>query len=158
MVMMLLLSTIGLSSMRSSKLETMMSRNFQQKFSSFNNAESAVLVGEVTWDASVVACLASISGCSEDDLDGLYPAQLPLVDGAPNIDAIDWSSQGTAAGTFGKYYLEFLGTRPVPGEGHKKLSVYRITSFAMDSTNVSKTRVQTIYRRCVTKEGLPCAS
>ena len=68
MIMMLLMTTIGLASMRSAQLETVMATNLQQKKTSFNNAESVATIGEATWDTTLVNCLKSIKDCSDSTL------------------------------------------------------------------------------------------
>ena len=153
MIMMLLMTTIGLASMRSAQLETIMATNLQQKKTSFNNAESTATIGEVTWDATLVNCLKSIKECNDSTLSGLTPA---MVSGG--VKNIDWEAGGRSAGEFGDYYIEYLGQRSIPGELEKRIHLYRLTSLATDATGTSKTLVQTIYRRCIKIDGLPCPS
>jgi len=150
MIMMLLMSTIGLSSMRSAKLETLMERNMQLKQASFNNAESATLIGEATWDTNLVACLEN-PACASN----VYPAQNADDDenGVPDMPVKDWVVDGgSGAGSFGQYRVEYLGKRIAPGESSKWIFVYRISSIAEDATGTSETLVQTIFRRCVVQD------
>ena len=149
MVMMLLITTIGIAGMRSSQMETVMAKNILQKKTSFNNAESAALIGETTWDDTIVSCMSSIKECPDATLANLTP---PMVEG---IQSIDWDS-GETAGIFGNYFVEYLGQRMVPGDMEKTIQIYRLTTRATDNSGTSKTLVQTLYRRCLKVDGVPC--
>jgi Tfp pilus assembly protein PilX len=149
MVTMLLISAIGLSGMRSSRLETIMGKNMQRKQASFNNAESAVLIGEVTWDTNLITCLEN-PACESN----VYPEMNndENEDGVPDTELKDWVGGGEAAGSFGEYRVEYLGKRLVPGESSKWIYVYRLSSLGKDDTGVSESLIQTIYRRCVVQD------
>ncbi len=152
MIMVLLMTTIGLAGMRSARLETIMAQNLQQKKTSFNNAESVASVGEATWDSMMVSCLNSIKDCPDATLASLAPAMLT------SIHSLDWdaSSGVQVVDGYGKYYVEYLGQRTIPGELQKRIHIYRITSYAEDETGTAQTMVQTIYRRCLKLDGVPC--
>lgn len=156
MVMILLMTTIGLSGMRSSQLETVMAENLKQKSVSFNNAESVASIGEATWDSNLVDCLNDIGECPDAILGALTPAMVS------SIHAIDWAGGDGETTYFGSrpigdYYVEYLGERMIPGESGKIIHAFRITSRATDTTGTSQTMVQTIYRRCLKiDDGLPC--
>jgi type IV pilus assembly protein PilX len=150
MIMILLLTTIGLSGMRSAQLETIMADNLKQEYISFNNAESVALIGEVIWDSNLVGCLADIEECPDSIRHSLTPEMVS------NIHAIDWESGDGTSTRFGDYFVEYLGERRFPGESEMILHIFRITSRATDSTNTSQTLVQTIFRRCLKIDGLPC--
>lgn len=164
MIMILLLTSIGLAGMRSARLETIMAQNLQQKVTSFNHSESAAAVGEAEWDGALVACKKSIQDCPDDVLARLTPAILS------SIHELDWNAnedddadndnnvEPVLIGNdeIGKYYVEYLGWRDIGGEGHKFLHIYRISAYATDDTGTSKTLIQTIYRRCLKPDGVPC--
>lgn len=150
MVMILLMTTIGLSSMRAAQLETVMAENLKQKNVSFNNAESVASIGEARWDSDLVDCVTNIEECSDSTLRSLTPAMVS------SVHAIDWKDGDGTSTSFGDYFVEYLGERSVPGESEKIIHIFRITSRATDTTNISQTLVQTIYRRCLKIDGLPC--
>ena len=151
MIMMLLLTTIGLANMRSAQLETVMATSLQQKTTAFNNAESVAVIGEDTWDTTLVNCLKNIKECDDSIISGLTPTML-----SGDVKTINWKGRGRSAGKYGNYYIEYLGERSLPGELEKRIHLYRLTSHATDDTGVSKTLVQTIYQRCIKIDGVPC--
>ena len=151
MIMLLLMTTIGLASMRSAQLQTVMATNLQQKKTYFNNAESVSTIGETTWDATLVNCLQSIKECEDSTLLGLTPAML-----SGGVKSINWSDEGRSAGNYGNYYIEYLGQRSIPGDLEKRIHLFRLTSLATDDAGTWKTLVQTIYRRCIKIDGFPC--
>ncbi len=157
--MLLLLSTIGFTSMKSAKLETLLARNMQQKQASFNNAESAAVVGESAWDEMLIACLLSILDCDNSLLGSLTPDRMTTKNGVPDIKSIEWASAAHAesnGAVYGKYTVEYLGFRKIPRDGEKIIHFYRITSRGTDSSKIANTLIQTVYRRCIKKDGLPC--
>ena len=116
---------------------------------SFNNAESATLIGEATWDTTLITCLED-PACETNVFPPLNSDENE--DGVPDIGLKDWVADGTVASSFGKYKVEYLGKRIVPGESNKWIYVYRLSSMGKDATGVSETLVQTIYRRCVIQD------
>ena len=162
LVMLLMLSLIGISSMSGAKLETHLARNSLLSLESFNNAESSMLIGESNWMGTLDSCLADIVNCSEEDLSSLVPLPQPLtmVDGVPDMSLIDWSAEGNShsAGTYGGYYVEYMGFRPIPGDAERILHIYRFTARGLDQTGASSTMVQTLYRHCLKIDGVPCPS
>ena len=157
LIMMLLISTLGLSSVQSSKLESLMSRNMAQKTITFNRAESSALIGETQWDASLVTCLSNIANCADATILSLTPPQV-------DVSAIDWPANGilaqsTTTGTnsidYGQYFVEYLSKRPIPGEAEKFVHYYRITARG-EIVGSSQSIVQIIYRRCLKVDGVPC--
>jgi Tfp pilus assembly protein PilX len=81
----------------------------------------------------------------------------PVVLEVAPSEAAFWTD-AAAVGSYGKYVVEYLGFRPIPGEGERFLRLYRLTGEATDSTATSKTQIQSIIRICVKADGLPCAN
>ncbi len=151
MIMMLLMTTIGLASMRSAQLETVMATNLQQQTTGFNNAESVAAIGEETWDTMLVNCLNNLKECDDSTISGLTPRML-----SDGVKSFNWKEGGRSAEKYGSYYIEYLGRRNIPGELEKRIHLYRLTSLATDDTGTSQTLIQTIYRRCIKMDGFPC--
>ena len=160
MVMLLMITAMGLSGAMSAKLETIMSRNMLQKQISFNNAESAATLGEEEWDGRIVSCLSKLTDCDNEILADLAPAQLEVSNGVPDLNQIDWDAIQAQSGPnmYGLYNIEFLSELGIPGDQQRKLYIYRITARAVDSSGTSESLVQTLYRRCLKKDGYPCPS
>lgn len=150
LILLLVVTLIGVTTMSSSGVQTFLARNNFFKETSFQNAESSVRVGEANWSASLSTCLAA-GDCSTD----VYPAMID------DMSSFDWSGAADAKNsdntiTYGKYTVEFLGKRPVAGESDKEMWIYRVTARGLGPNDKAMTRVQTIYRKCVKTDGAPC--
>jgi type IV pilus assembly protein PilX len=158
LLILLVVTIVGVTTMGSSSVQLLLARNTQLKQISFQNAESTVLNGENAWDAAVSACLADLSSCTTD----ITP---PLIDDpstASMFDELDTFLSSSdprvvdVSGYNGKYVVEYLGWRPVPGDDDKVVTHYRITGRALGPNGKALTRIQTIYRKCMKKDGSPC--
>jgi|GEM_PF-2010600 len=149
LLILLVVTVVGVTTMGSSSLQMFLARNTLLKQVSFQNAESTVLAGETAWNNAVSTCLADLESCTID----ITP---PMNSG---VDTINWDSD---PGIFdvtpynGKYVVEYLGWRPVPGEDDKIVILYRVTGRAEGPNGKALTRVQTLYRKCMKTDGAPC--
>ena len=147
LIILLVLTVVGVTTMNSSSIQTFLARNTQFKQISFQNAESALTTGEAAWNANIDTCLSDMTKCTTD----LTPA---LID---EVNDIDWSSIDSDGTTpYGDYVVEYLGWRPVSGENDKRVSLYRITARGLGPNSQSATYVQTVLRKCVKNDGVPC--
>jgi type IV pilus assembly protein PilX len=148
LLILLVVTVVGITTMSSSSLQMLLARNTQLKQISFQNAESTVLNGELTWDGTVDACLADPT-CTTD----ITP---------PMISDIESFLKGTDARLMdvsaynGKYVVEYLGWRAVSGDDERIHMYYRISDRALGPADKAVTQIQTIYRKCMKKDGSPC--
>ena len=148
LIVLLVLTAAGVSGMGASAIQFNLSRNGHLKHGSFQNAESTLLTGEVLWERKVSNCLNDAAHCRDD----ISP---PVID---SIDNIEWDSvSGEGITKYGKYIVEYLGRRPVPGAGDTFIRVYRLTALGTSGDSSSaKTLLQSLYRICVGSDGATC--
>lgn len=147
LIILLVLTVVGVTTMNSSSIQTFLARNTQFKQISFQNAESTLTTGEAEWNTNLETCLSDISKCTTD----LTPT--PIGD----VDDIDWDSvDGEGTTPYGKYVVEYLGWRPMVGENDKRVRLYRITARGLGPNSQSATYVQTMFVKCVKNDGVPC--
>ena len=149
LIVLLVLTVVSVTTLNTSSIQTYIARNTQLKHIAFQNAESTVKAGEITWDAALSVCLRSLAECSMD----ITPSMIT------DMEAIDWEAiSGLGVTEYGKYVIEYLGWRPVPGSSVQRLLLYRITGRGVSSDTQAVTYVQTVYAKCVKKDGAVCAS
>ena len=147
LIILLVLTVVGVTTMNSTSIQTFLARNTQFKQISFQNAESALTAGEAAWNSKIETCLSDVSTCTTD----LTPALIG------DVEDIDWSSIDSERTTpHGKYVVEYLGWRPIVGENDKQVWLYRITARGLGPNSQSATYVQTVFRKCVKNDGVPC--
>lgn len=147
LIILLVLTIVGVTTMNSSSIQTFLAKNIQFKQISFQNAESTLTTGEATWNTKIETCLADVSKCTTD----LTPDRIS------HVDDIDWSSVNSEGTTpYGQYVVEYLGWRPVVGENDKRANLYRITARGLGPNSQSVTYVQTVFRKCIKNDGAPC--
>ena len=147
LLILLVVTIVGVSSMSASAIQIFLARNTQLKQVSFQNAESAVLNGETAWDSTVSTCINDVAHCTAD----ISP---PMID---SVDDIDWSAiSGDGVTPYGKYIVEYLGWRAVPGEDDKKVRLYRVTGRGLGPNSQARTRIQTLFRKCTKADGVTC--
>ncbi len=134
LLILLVVTVVGVTTMGSSSLQMFLARNTLLKQVSFQNAESTVLAGETAWNNAVSTCLADLGTINWDSDPGIF-------------DVTPYN---------GKYVVEYLGWRPVPGEDDKIVILYRVTGRAEGPNGKALTRVQTLYRKCMKTDGAPC--
>jgi len=128
LVMLLVLTLIGVSSMNSSIVELKMATSMQQQGIALNRAEELLRVGETDIETIITDAAAydfAVAG------DGYYVR-------ADNIDVrdIDWPTQGLVsikpdASVNDTYVVEYLGAKPIPGESVKIATDGRIIGGAV---------------------------
>lgn len=153
LLILVVVTVLGVGSMSGSSVQMFLARNTQLKQISFQNAESAVLLGERIWSTEVNACLTDLASC---DLD-LSPA--PIGNSISEMDTFLDSADSRVESLTnyqGKYVVEYLGWRDILGDDDKIAVIYRITSRATGPVSRAVTRVQTIYRKCMKTDGSPC--
>ena len=76
-----------------------------------------------------------------------------------SVDDIEWSAiSGDGVTPYGKYIVEYLGWRAVPGEDDKKVRLYRVTGRGLGPNSQARTRIQTLFRKCTKTDGVTCPS
>jgi len=128
LVMLLVLTLIGVSSMNSSIVELKMSTSMQQQGVALNRAEELLRVGESNIDGIITNPAAFDFAAAGD---GYYVT-------ADNIDVrdIDWPTQGLVsikpdANVDDTYVIEYQGAKPIPGESVKIATDGRIIGGAV---------------------------
>ena len=134
LVMLLVLTLIGVSSMNSSIVELKMANSMQQQGIALNRAEELLRVGETNIDTIITDPTAydfAVAG------DGYYIV-------ADNIDVrdIDWPTQGLVAikpdaNVDDTYVVEYLGAKPIPGESVKIATDGRIIGGAVHTFRIT---------------------
>lgn len=150
LVMLLVLTLIGVSSMNTALIELKMAGSMQQEGLALNRAEELLRVGEDAIDAIILDPAAfdfTVAG------DGYYVA-----DDEINVHQIDWAAQGlntTQGATANDVYItEYLGAKPIPGESVKvgtdgriiggAVHTFRVTSRSATGKNAVRL-VQSLY-------------
>jgi type IV pilus assembly protein PilX len=150
MVMLLVLTLIGVSSMNSALVELKMAGSMQQQGIALNRADELLRVGELNIDG-ILNDPAAFDFAADGD--GYYV-------NSDNIDVndIDWAAQGLAtiegATANDIYITEYLGAKPIPGESVKvgtdgriiggAVHTFRITTRSTTGKNAVRL-VQSIY-------------
>ena len=143
----LIVTMIGMSAMNSSGIQMFLARNTQLKQMSFQNSESTVTIGEKILNRDVSNCLLDRTHCTTN----IAP---PIIS---SVDSMDWASvSGPGATRYGKFIVEYLGWRPVPGERDRVMRIYRITGRGLGPDAMAQTRIQTIYQVCAKTDGSAC--
>ena len=150
LVMLLVLTLIGVSSMNSALVELKMAGSMQQQGIALNRADELLRVGEVNIDG-ILNDPAAFDFAADGD--GYYVNADNI-----NVNNIDWAGQGLAtiqgATANDIYVTEYLGAKPIPGESVKVSTDGRIIGGAVHTfriTTRSATRknavrlVQSIY-------------
>jgi type IV pilus assembly protein PilX len=149
-IMLLVLTLIGVSSMKTAIIELKMAGSMQQQGVALNRAEELLRVSELDIDA-ILADPAAYDFAAPGD--GYY-----INADAINVRQIDWVAQGLTAtqgaNTNDFYVTEYLGAKPIPGESVKVAADGRIIGGAVhtfrlttrSATGKSAVRlVQSIY-------------
>jgi type IV pilus assembly protein PilX len=107
LVFTLMLTIIGINSMDTSTVEIKMASSAQQQTIALSRAEATLLEAETAIDKKTFTATT--------DSDGYY---LPAEAVTPAIS--DWSSleSETAATDGSRYIIQYIGSRPIPGESH----------------------------------------
>ncbi len=116
MVMLLVLTLIGVSSMKTATVELKMAGSMQQEGLALNRAEEALRVGETDVDAIIADPTAYDFAAAGDS----YYVNADAVD----VQQIDWAAQGITAQQAGAnasdvFVTEYLGAKAIPGESIK---------------------------------------
>ncbi len=134
LVMLLVLTLIGVSSMNSSIVELKMASSMQQQGVALNRAEEMLRVGETNID-TIITNPAAFDFAAAGD--GYYVS-------ADNIDVydIDWPAQGLAsikpdANVDDTYVVEYLGAKVIPGESVKIATDGRIIGGAVHTFRIT---------------------
>ena len=56
LIMMVVLAIVGIATANSSRIQTLISRNNKLKQLAFQNAETALVIGETAWITGTIAC------------------------------------------------------------------------------------------------------
>jgi len=128
LVMLLVLTLIGVSSMNSSIVELKMASSMQQQGIALNRAEELLRVGETNID-TIITNPAAFDFAAAGD--GYY-----ITADAIDVYQIDWPTQGLVsikpdANVDDTYVLEYLGAKPIPGESVKIATDGRIVGGAV---------------------------
>lgn len=150
MIVLLVVTLLGLSSIRDTSMEEKMAGNMKSRNVAFQAAEAALREGEEFLNSTVV--LPDFDGTN-----GLYP-QLPSMWG---VQAASWG-QSSSVRTFSGV-LSGIAAAPVyiiermdslaptasveAGQAQDTVIFYRITTRAVGSTDTARVILQTVYRR-----------
>lgn len=147
LVLLLVVTIIGVTTMSSSGIQTFLARNTALKQASFQNAESTITTAESNLGSGLTICANDPSSCSIDT----SPATIA------SVDDIDWGAiSGDGVTTYGNYVVEYLGWRPVAGESDKLVRLYRITGRGLGPNSQAQTIIQSMFRKCVKADGVSC--
>jgi type IV pilus assembly protein PilX len=134
MVMLLVLTLLGVSSMNSSIVELKMATSKQQQGIALNRAEELLRVSETNIDA-ILANPAAFDFASAGD--GYY-----VTADAINVSNIDWPAQGLVsirpdAAIDDTYVIEYLGAKDIPGETRRYDASGRIVGGAVHTFRIT---------------------
>ena len=158
LVLLLVLTIIGVSSVQSTSLELRMSRNEHDTMLAFQSAESALRDAETAIEA-----LANTAGFAPNGANGLYLST--NIDDAAWQEANVWTGgnsvvaptniNGVAAG--GRYIIEHTGQVLIMDNSHQidgrndgvldRIDMFRITARGVGGTVNSRVMLQTTYGR-----------
>ena len=150
LVMLLVLTLIGVSSMNSALVELKMAGSMQQQGIALNRADELLRVGELNIDG-ILNDPAAFDFAADND--GYYTNADNI-----NVNNVDWAGQGlsTIQGDTANdiYVTEYLGAKPIPGESVKvstdgriiggAVHTFRITTRSTTGKNAVRL-VQSIY-------------
>lgn len=156
LIMLLLMTIIGLSSIRGSNLQELMAGNMRDRQVSFQAAEAGLRAGEI-----------SVNGASPPDIGGAVGFVKVLEDGgaADFWFVYNWSTQSVETNLdllieeeSPRFVVEQLDVAAIPGadggaidvlalERSPDLVFYRITSRGVGMTSNTETFVQSLFRR-----------
>jgi len=133
MVMLLVLTLIGVSSMNSALVELKMAGSMQQQGIALNRADELLRVGELNIDG-ILNDPAAFDFAADGD--GYYVNADNI-----NVNNIDWAAQGLAtiqgATANDIYVTEYLGAKPIPGESVKVSTDGRIIGGAVHTFRIT---------------------
>jgi len=132
LVMLIVLTLIGVSSMNTAIVELKMAGSSQQQSIALNRANELLRVGEDDV-VDIVTTPAAMDFSTVDD--GYYSK-------ANNIDVhnIDWAAQGldsVSGGEHAAYITEYLGDEEIPGESRKEGTDGRIIGGAVHTFRIT---------------------
>jgi type IV pilus assembly protein PilX len=132
LVMLIVLTLIGVSSMNTAIVELKMAGSSQQQGIALNRANELLRVGEDDVEAIVTDPLAFDFSAIDD---GYYSK-------ANNIDVhnIDWAAQGldsVSGGEHASYITEYLGDQEIPGESRKEGTDGRVIGGAVHTFRIT---------------------
>jgi len=134
MVMLLVMTLMGVSSMKTAIVELKMAGSMQQEGLALNRAEEALRVGETDVDAIIANPTAFDFAAVGDS----YYVNADAVD----VHQIDWAAQGITAQQAGAnagdvYVTEYLGAKAIPGESTKISTDGRIIGGAVHTFRIT---------------------
>jgi hypothetical protein len=140
-----LLSTMGISGLRTARLEAVMTNNLKRQISEFNQAETELNLAEHAFRDLLVRCLQNIPDCQEQLFLMLYPG----------INKTEDSEPLSPTGQFDifrdahvKVTTNHLGSRVFNDEISKKLHFFQITLDTTGTYGVSGRQIEIIYQQC----------
>jgi type IV pilus assembly protein PilX len=133
LVMLVVLTLIGVSSMNTAIVELKMAGSAQQQSIALNRADELLSVGE---DDVLDIVLDPAAFNFNTAGDGYY-----LKEDAVNVYDVDWAAQGLSSieGTTSDdvYIIEYMGAEPIPGESQKIATDGRIIGGAVHSFRIT---------------------
>ncbi len=133
MVMLLVLTLLGVSSMNTAITELKMAGSMQQQGVAINRADELLRVGEQAVDA-IIANPPAFDFAAGGD--GYY-----VTADAIDVHDIDWAAQGltaTPGANGGDFFVtEYLGAKPIPGESIKVANDGRIVGGAVHTFRIT---------------------
>jgi type IV pilus assembly protein PilX len=134
LVMLLVLTLLGVSSMNSSIVELKMATSAQQQGIALNRAEELLRVGETNVGVILTTPAAYDFAAAGD---GYY-----IVANNINVSSVDWPAQGLVsirpdANVDDTYVIEYLGAKPIPGESVKIATDGRIIGGAVHTFRIT---------------------
>ncbi|HEX20205.1 MAG TPA: hypothetical protein ENG78_05235 [Acidiferrobacteraceae bacterium] len=135
LVILLLLTILGVSSLNMSSLETLITRNDQQKQASFQATEGALRQGQVfalTLTSPPITTNTLASGVSNKGIYVYVPGS------SSNLDytTLNWDSNDSIdLGNGSAYVIEYMGWRPAAGsDAENRTLYYRIIAHSSSGT------------------------
>lgn len=155
LLLLLVISLLGVSSMQTAQMQQKMSSNIQDKEYSFNAAESALSAGEA-WLLGLTAEPNVFESCA------VYPCVQEVMQNVNLVQQDDewWSSHAASYdGGFKKFstppkyiveFLQFVPDSPIIGDSSMKskgMHYYQITAYGVGASSEATTILQTTIAR-----------
>ena len=149
----LMLSTMGITGLRTARLEAIMSNNLKRQISAFNQAETELNMAEHAFGRLLEQCLKDIPVCEEQLRLALFPDKYEIEGSEPLLSTgqFDFLEDTNINAT-----ANYLGNRLIDDEIPKRLHFFQITSYTTGTNGEFKRQIGIIYQQCSGQLSGPC--